>query len=657
MRRPKEINLIIFLTILICGLCMAATPIFVDPGPGGNDGNGGVTPGSPKKTILSAIGVVDDPGTIKLMPGTYNDASQGAGWKISMLGTDITFEPHTTTVSLTFDTATDCIRVGGERSGNTWTFNNITFNAASSRYVIYSSQDNGGSLVFNDVIFNGDLNLLTSPQTSVNLRELTLTGCTLSSSVAIGFQAIDFDLLKIDDCDITNTYNADNGRFFDPRADFGRFIMTNSRYTTSTHAFYFDDDAVLDRIKSIDITGNDIIQTNVAAITFGLYIDNEDGTMDIYDGITVRDNDWSFTTADTTDFRPIYLKMTEASVVTPIITGNVFSTAATDYGDCITLIDGISAAIVENNYASGFLNGVLARSKGSSFTGNTFDCVNGFKLEGVTGSVFNDNTVIAHTSAVSSDTGRCLVFGRRVIADEVAAAAANTFTATTFISNAAWVLSSVVADRTMIAIAYDGDTGLSSPSADFFGIINTVNDGTDTITVDEWIKVSDYSIETPVDTTENVTVVLFSEYNRCYNNLFDGSDAVNTITYDFSPRASGNLVDFNTYIAGSGAIANINAVNQTTLAALQSKWAAWPTTGELTNNNDQNSRVITTSPFVNKTGNDFRLNIAQANFNTGEQIKNVNNESIGQSTVGSWKPLVIKGLPLRGRLSSGTIYD
>jgi hypothetical protein len=318
----------------------------------------------------------------------------------------------------------------------------------------------------------------------------------------------------------------------------------------------------------------------------------------------------------------------------------------TTVGGASTVFGSVVTYNAINNYEFGIFN----YGAESDITGNSLYCNNPILLWGGQKNVVLNNTMKSlDATAQGGDGGRCLVLGRKWFADyvQVSTAAAD-FTATTFTSSVAWDLSNVPTDGTAWAVVTSVNTG--SPAVLFFGVINAADDGTDTVTVDQWIRVSDYATGIiPTGDDNYVTVNSWSSDNYIVNNIMDGIDSLNTLTFDFNPLEGKNIVDYNCYQAGSASLSNLGSDDLDTLAELQAKWVAWPEDSAswyLSTSKTSDTNSIEADPlFIDPDNYDLRLRPESPALNDGKE-----------GSMGGWQPFALANQEYRARYAGNPLY-
>jgi hypothetical protein len=278
----------------------------------------------------------------------------------------------------------------------------------------------------------------------------------------------------------------------------------------------------------------------------------------------------------------------------------------TSIGACFNLDSGTNGTAetirgpqITDNTFTGYYTVAWAYCSNMVFLRNIIkDGVNGLLLVGG----YNHN--IAHNYIEADDgdaqTGRTVMYGRKLYAkfgtSDYIGTGTTDFEATTITEGSAtdWDLADVLADYTMLAIV--STTNVVSPVPVYYGVIVGVDDASDQLTVDRWIKCADQTVETPADNTYYVSVARWPDSGCMVYNILKKKSAASNVTYDYNPRSGNTYKDYNLYDAVAE---NLGNASSATLTALQTKWQTWPTAHEATYYNDSYSRV---SDYGTKTG-------------------------------------------------------
>jgi hypothetical protein len=525
-------RLLLLLILLVASPCWAAN-WYVDAD-NGNDTTGDGTAAAPEKSISAAITDAATGDTIKLIGGTYNDDTQI--WGIDLLGKNLTIEPNVVgtriTITRTAEGASSVFRFLADRTGFSYTWNNIDFvDEKTSGVLFFWYLEVGGNIILNDcTITTASSNAAFTGTTQITnnaiFRKLTLDNVNITRSGATTAKMVNltsFAKTMIKDCNITDNTTT---------STVGVITMEHTRGPVE--------------IRGCHLTGeNPIIFYNYAT---------NGATLIIADNNLLSTEDLNGTG------------------ITLGYTGT--ATADTIYG-----------AKIINNKISNFAYGINQLAYNTDIAGNTIYAVNSLAVTGG-GKPFIYNNTFVSTDSGGTDGGRCIVFARKWFAKQGTVAYLNSsgtdFDTTTVIATAGGGecdFNNVLTDGSMMAFVSSTNTG--SPYPLYYGIVYGTNEGANTITVDKWTKVSDYTTETPTDNTYYVSIVKYGNGAYITNNILDGSRSDYTITFDFSPLAGSNYINYNCYSAGSVSLSNLGCTaagcdGQTTLAQLQAKWLVWP---------------------------------------------------------------------------------
>lgn len=499
--------------------------------------------GADYTTISAAYAAASSGDVILLQAGTYDDDTQV--WSQTLAAKNITIKPAastgTVTLTRTSEGGTSWFSITSELSGFTTRFERIVFAEGKSGGLIFFWWANGEDSYGGNIECDG----------------CTFT-CASNARIASSIKSFASETsrtkrLRLTNCTGTGISTADS-----------RLIML-----TSFTSVYIADCSFID---------------SATALTTGamIYMDSTTGPVHILDSVLTSERAIYCTAFSDT--------RAELTVKGCAITNT--DTIESGFGiwmDTTAATATVAGARIIGNTITGYRGAIYDYAKETFVAGNNiYNCIDCINSYGSSKAVYVNNRLV---SIDGTATGRCLMLGRKELAPETAKSASNTFTATTFVSNAAWDLSKVQTDKTCMAIAYDVQ-GVS-PVPDYWGIVTGADNDTDTVTVLCWRKFADASVETPAagttPTAANLYVAVVQYANQIYAayNIMDGSDATNVFTYDFNPRV-GLFSDYNIYYPVKH---NLGGVAQTTLAALQAKWQSFPTANEVTYYNDTYSKV------------------------------------------------------------------
>lgn len=211
----------ILILLILANFCFAAT-YYVDPARPNDTGNG-TTPATAEKTVAAGINDCGDGDTLKLITGTYNTTTQGANWYILFdageSAESITIEPYTTSVTLT--TASN-----------------------QSSHLFWNGAD-GGSVIFNNIIFSGETSAATSiiRMAANTSNNITFNNCTFSNYTSIpqywayfvaNTGGVDTSILTLDGCTSSVAYSSSTSALL--LYDCKRLIIKNCTLDLSSAA-------------------------------------------------------------------------------------------------------------------------------------------------------------------------------------------------------------------------------------------------------------------------------------------------------------------------------------------------------------------------------------------------------------------------------------
>ena len=502
--------------------------VYVNPASDDDTGDG-TTPNAGSggtyafKTLEAAITAIDDGGTIKLVDGTYNVTTQS--WdNLLMVDKSYTIEPYlVSSITFTRDSGTsfNWFNAASAYNDRIWTFNNINFvmSKNTSRIFFFETGD-GGTFICNNCYFTPATDsyvLYAITDASItDARRAIFNSCTLTSAaytVSVWWCRA-MKLLEFNDCTLEST-SSDADQLIYHSYSQGHTILRRNRITGFNVFKYF-------HVHSSGRMAKLIMQDN------NFYSNAE------WDGYC------------------LYL------------------------GGCWWSQEiSIEGALIQNNLIYGFRYGIYTDSESSLYDNNVVYCRDPFILYGAHKNLLRNNTLKAHDT---EDQARCLLFNRLDRSPELDPGAnTSTFTSTTVTAGSAyadWDLDNVPIDGTCKVLCKA--TSGAKPSV-YWGIITSADTVTKEVTVLEWRKVSDGSVETPADNTYYVSCTMFAEQNTIVNNVFDSSEATYNHTFDFNPLDGENYIDYNNYYQGNGTyLTNLGSEAIENLEAQQSKWLAWP---------------------------------------------------------------------------------
>jgi len=556
--------------------------------------------GSPYRTIDYALRYATDGDNILLEAGDWDaidDFGAGTSGRIDVDGwggdaKSMTLKPLSGTVNIIPPRASACIQIGVEWPDDTLTFQdvNIKASAASLSLLGYTASKHM-KVVFDNCLFtdNGENITIVNADTAdaSDLRDLRfINGCELISGATYPFLCSAFNTLIIDDSTFTTTDNTGNAIYYKTGV-FTDLVVKNS--TLNVGGSFFLPSASMSEMKNLSITDNEVTmnttntQESLVSLRNAYYrigsciVQKNKITIPTGKGGT---QPWPIKLGNATTVGDATVNTSGTTVRGVKILDNEITCEDAYKGVAIQINgDSIDTTIVGNKIV-GFAVGIENREDSTFVDGNIIDCGDPCNNRGSKSSVFTNNTLVPNDyDAVSS---RGLMFARRDLVNQDVATA---FAATT-VTGGAWDLAYMETARALDMIASGRVLCLVKSGTScytHYGIVSGVVDATDIVTVDEWIKVSDGSIETPSGTPE-VGIVIFSEDFTNYNNIIDASNASYNTTYDFNPMDTRGYQDYNCYVVGTnsgGSMSNLGYINpvapldtfQASLAEVQACWA------------------------------------------------------------------------------------
>ncbi len=630
-RESISIAAIIVILFLLVETANAALNYYVDPNQPDDTGDG-LSPLTAKKTIdaaYEAAVAAGEDNIINFMPGVYDDTTQGTNFNILLdKDTAVTFQSYTSQVTLTTNDSPGCVKATQTTSTKQISFKNIKFTKGElGNRFIYIANDCVYHLYFEDCEFDAIVDkplILTGTDTS-KLRKLSFINCTHTCSASSDIRIDGARLLYIKNCAFTNNYTSYGYGIFDLRGVIYAVVLKDSTLQSAEGVFY-PSHSSLNRIEQLHIESNNIILASIAAGPF-YGVKTRDS---IFRSIVIKDNTFS---SPNPTHRPFFIviggeNFTNGHLYT--IIGNSFITGNLGQGVGIRTGNGCVGTI-SHNYFENLRWGTFTYDTCLITNNIISSCVNGSFVQGHQSFIIN-NTYISKDHSINDS--RAILLNRRTFMSQ---SNSTIFTATTATFGDSPILTnSMVGMLVPVSDNWGGDF-------EYYGVINAINDDTDTVTVDEWRKISDDSIETPGDTSY-ATIVQFPRNVTIFNNIFDAFDALFTITFDYSPIAAGIVCDYNLYVPGIVMLSNLGKnlggkISVTTLAGLQTRWTEFADSYPCFTINDTHS--IEADPmFIDPNVGDFRLDTNSPCINEG--IPTVLD---GYTTIGAWQGAVRKTLP------------
>jgi hypothetical protein len=523
---------------------------YVNPSQYDNSGDGSLS--SPKKTIMGTTGAWSqcvDGDVIKLVPGQYDAITQGVGWTIEVNAQNtpktITIESDTDQVTLQTANNYGVVYIAADGPSKKLTLRNIKFSPPFANRWFHEANNCQMNLTFDNCIFDytaRDIPLTDGFGTysGVLSREIVVTKCIYQSSVPWPVKARYMKKLIFTECNLTFTNNDSNSMCIYPLNFVGLILFkgcvidTKCTFYNSDSSFYDVDDFAFDSNR---LTHSALSKSGDYSIiipdkpTNGVRITNNYFTCTVAGGSRV--------------WHPILMGALSRNSVnylySPVITGNTLITSLPGYvGEAIKLGYTVRDVAILNNMIVGFQHGIMGFQEQSVIENNVIKCSNPLYLNGVRYSLIKNNTSYA-VSGVPDPDGRAIVFGRK----EWTNVTSNhtTFTANSVADSFMWDVSKTNTEMVCIVTSAPGDL-----APVYYGVVQY--GGTNSVFVDQWIRVSSGQAETPPDGMY-AKVIQWSEHNTVLNNIFDAGNARYCITFDFNPRAGWNFIDYNCYVKGS----------------------------------------------------------------------------------------------------------
>jgi hypothetical protein len=505
---------------MLCGIAYAATPLYVDPSATDDTGTGLI--GDPKKSIKDAYANVDDGGTVLLVAGTYDDATQI--WEIRTLEKSVTIEPAVSgsRISLTrqAEGLTGWWYIVTDYTGYGLTFNDIDFVSTRAGGVIFLFADAGHNITQNNCTWNVTANGFVVTNANASIK-----------SIEKRFQATDCTL--IDSATTVNPLKFPDGFAL---VDLDNCIVASSNAVSTERIIKISSSLGPVNIRNCEFTGN-----------WPVWIQSND-----YPSMSAIIEDCTF----------------NSLVPAGVFTGNAIQLGPGEPATPAT--NTIRNTRIINNKIIGYDQGMIDTADETVVIGNVFDCADDIWFYGTKKPVMINNTFVGR--GINAGRVRNIMLARTWKSPYVAKADTS-FTANTVVSGAAWNLANVEADGiTMIAMT---TTDVDTPPVIYYGIVAGVNDGTDTVTVDKWIEVANGNVVTPADATYHAVAYRWSEFSYSFNNIFARFDNHSCMTFDFNPLPGNHIMDYNCYDIVAK-VSNLGTDTISTLAQQQAKWQEWP---------------------------------------------------------------------------------
>ena len=527
----------------------------------------------PYRTIARAIATVNDGHDVILAGGTYDTASQGSNWSISVSSAkSITFRPEDPNNMVVLRPADGA----GYKSGVFVPFNDITRTivfrslviqpTAEVGYLVNCYSGSAAKVVFEDCVLDAGNGILAfaGDDTTGPRRQITFRNCTMTSGHNTPFYIKSAALFKIEGGSFDSGLSTDGVVFYmfsGGAAVVERLEIDNCRFTCRKNCLRPDN---ADEIGYFRVKGNTFWIAPVANGVHAISINDrvkigqiliQNNTI-LYDGNTIP------TAIHLGAVKQSYTDFIRAPV---IINNSIHNRKAGYYGSGIRLGTNVRGAYVAGNRITGFEHSIYNNSRYSVIANNSVVGSNGMLVWGGGDHVISGNLFV---SVDGHAHGRCIVFGRSVFAESTSVTA---FTATTVTDNGTnpWN-----GNQTNVL---DGLLALVGQSLNptHWGVVQSINGNE--VTVNSWTTASLTPITEIPPGGVRVQIVEFGEHNTVLHNIFDGSRAQYTMTQDYNPRDGGDLIDYNCYRSGLYCFGIMGEANQYSLAEFVTKWSTWST--------------------------------------------------------------------------------
>lgn len=570
-----------------------ATPLYVNPA-AANDLGDGTTPATAKKTVDAAYTAVDDGGSVYLLAGTYDTTTQGPGWYLNIdIAKSVLFKPDPATfpaITLSTAGATFGVLFATGNADDTITIEGVTIAPTTgTRMFSLGGSFDGHAKFVGCTLTAGSRDVSFTANTPV-LRNLTLDGCTITTSADSFLNGcLDVDNVVMTNCTVTATSasSGSNVGVIELLGRCNRVVMSEN--TVSLGASLFNAGATSINESTV-IKGNTVTWTPNGSNRLIYFRDDATSLGRIHiEGNSIDVALTAFApTVITIGFSSDY--STAPKAYHPVITKNMITHARSGYGTGISLSAGCENAHVTYNDIRGFecdvmMNGTFGVSVDTNYLEGGGEVLMPY---GGGRHTITHNNIKAFDYGGGAVVGRCVLFNRLIKATSTAT---TTFTGTTVTDTGGVPWGGDQADITsaiangLVALC-NAETPAWWEPTHWGRVVSILGNE---VTVDAWYK---YDANDTVETPANglvCKVIEFAKDCSITDNVFDGSGASYTFTYDFNPDDPRHYADHNIILPGSLALTNlayqyVGVVN--TIPELQ---AAWDAISPTYPNNDANS--------------------------------------------------------------------